>query len=455
MSKRTRIIIMGIAALQVIIALGVVALPSVVEAMPSRYQFAIQERVPGSASLFEAVAGPTPSNLPAPAANGEAAVALPNISFATPEATALPSPTPTPTKAPVEAAIEESTPQPTVPPTETPTPEPTATLAPLPVSARIEGLVNIPQGFNNCGPANMTVVLNFYGLDTTQNEVAAYLKPNAEDRNVSPWQLSDYVNEQTSMRSTAHSGGTLELLKRLIAAGFPVVVEKGYDPTAAEGWYGHYLTVFGYDDEAQIFNAMDTYLGPFNPTGAVERYESMAELWQHFNYTFFVIYPPGRESELQAILGEDMLDAQQMWQNAALKAQEEIAADPENAFAWFNLGTSMTRLGELSGTQSYYQQGAEAFDTARTIGLPYRMLWYQFRPYIAYMKTGRYQDMIDLADATLTTPGGSNVEETYLYRGHANSFLGNISAAISDMERALELNPNFYPAQIALDSLRG
>ena len=63
--------------------------------------------------------------------------------------------------------------------------------------------------------------------------------------------------------------------------------------------------------------------------------------------------------------------------------------------------------------------------------------------------------MISLADATLETAGGRNVEETYYYRGHANTFLGNITQAISDMERALELNPNFYPAQIALDSLRG
>jgi len=430
--------------------------------MPSRYQLAIQERVPVSASLFEAVAGPTPANLPPPAAAAdEVVVDLPNITFVEPESapTDVP-PLPTATRVPAEAeneaaAVVEKTPEPTVAPTATPTPAPTATLAPLPASVRISGLANVPQGFNNCGPANMTIMLNYYGLEATQAEAASYLKPNPEDRNVSPWQLSDYVNEQTILSSTAHSGGDLALLKRLLAAGFPVVVEKGYDPTAAEGWYGHYLTVFGYDEEARLFNAMDTYLGPFNDNGAVESYESMAELWQHFNYTFFVIYPPGRESEVQAILGAGMLEPLQMWQNAALKAQQEIEADPEDAFAWFNLGTNMTRLGELTGNQDYYQQGAEAFDTARTIGLPYRMLWYQHRPYIAYMKTGRYQDMVDLANATLETAGGRNVEETYLYRGHANSFLGNISAAIDDMERALELNSNFYPAQIALDSLRG
>jgi hypothetical protein len=59
------------------------------------------------------------------------------------------------------------------------------------------------------------------------------------------------------------------------------------------------------------------------------------------------------------------------------------------------------------------------------LGLPPRILWYQFRPYIAYMRVGRYQDMLDLAEVTLSTQGGRNVEETYLYKGHALTFLGD------------------------------
>ena len=94
---------------------------------------------------------------------------------------------------------------------------------PLPTSARLDGLQNIPQEFNNCGPANMTIVLNFYGNAITQGEAASYLKPNPEDRNVSPWQLRDYVNEFTGMGSSAHSGGDMMLIKRIIAAGYPVI----------------------------------------------------------------------------------------------------------------------------------------------------------------------------------------------------------------------------------------
>ena len=129
---------------------------------------------------------------------------------------------------PVEIVSAKERAVPTTAPTSTPSP--TATPFPLPSQARIEGFEIVAQGFNNCGPANLTINLNFYGDATTQNEAAAFLKPNREDRNVSSWQLSDYVNEHTALRSTVHSGGDLELVKKFIAAGIPIVIEKGYEP---------------------------------------------------------------------------------------------------------------------------------------------------------------------------------------------------------------------------------
>ena len=99
--------------------------------------------------------------------------------------------------------------------------------------------------------------------------------------------------------------------------------------------------------------------------------------------------------------------------------------------------------------------GAAAFDQALIIGLPPRILWYQYRPYIAYMRTDRYQEMIDLADVILSTQGGRNVEETYLYKGHALVFLGDGNRAVEAYQQALRLNKNFYPAQWALDSVIG
>lgn len=452
MSKRVKFAILVIALVQFGLIFALLALPPLVRALPGEYRVRLAQ-VPLGERLLDIGVTPLPTALPVPAgAAAKPQVTIPAAAAiaagATKEATAVPT---KPAKDnPAEPVTAVSTPSPTAAPPPTATP----TAVPLPGKVRLEGMKIIPQGFNNCGPANLTINLNFYGDTTTQVEAAAFLKPNREDRNVSPWQMVDYVNEETGMRAFFGSGGDMELLKRLVAAGYPVVVEKGYElPT--QGWLGHYLTIFGYDDATGETVSMDTNLGPWDGSGRYDKYEELEYYWGQFNYNFFLVYPPEKEEEVYAILGPEMTDSPTMWQNAAATAQAEIEADPENAFAWFNLGTSLTRLGEMTGEAEFYQNGAAAFDQAFILGLPPRILWYQYRPYIAYMKVGRYQDMLDLASAILESQGGRNVEETYLYQGHALVLQGDGPGAVIAYQQALRLNENFYPAQIALNSITG
>ncbi len=460
MSKRTKRIILALALLQILAIIIIFALPKVVMAIPGRYRVALAERSPVISQVTEDLINqiaPVATALPAPKIeSSRPQITIPIVSSSTPE--------------PIEATattISESeddnedevivTPQPeeTLIPTATPVPTVVNTPTPVPDQVLLTGIPRIQQSFNNCGPANLTQVLNWYGDETTQAQAASYLKPNAEDRNVSPWQLSDYVNNFTELRSTVHSGGNMEMLKRFVAAGFPVVIEKGYEPNTSNssGWFGHYLTVFGYDEQERIFHSMDSYLKVDETIGRLDSYEDIERYWQHFNYNFYVVYEPDRESEVFEILGQEMLQPLTMWEESAKRAQEEVEENPDNAFAWFNLGTSLTRLGELTGATEFYENGAAAFDQARSIGLPPRMLWYEFRPYLAYMKVGRFDDMIEISDTILATQGGQNVEETFLYRGHALLFQGDVAGAVAAYERALELNENFYPAEIALQAL--
>ncbi|MEM7803210.1 MAG: C39 family peptidase, partial [Chloroflexota bacterium] len=401
----------------------------------------------------------------------------------TPTATATATSSPTPTAEvveetatqsalPVNTATSTLTPTP-IPPTSTPIPSPTPTA--IPPLLQLQGLQAEAQKFNNCGPTNLAIVLNFYGDPTTQLEAGAYLKPNHYDRNVSPWQISDYVNEFTELKSITRANGDQELLKRLVAAGYPVVIEKGYDPDRANarGWYGHYLTIFGYDDAKEEYNTIDTFLGPFtesdvrNPNitgvgyttadgytladGRIYTYEYIEYYWQQFNYTYYVVYPPEKEGELFGLIGPEANDNIAMWWGALMRAQEDIEEDEENAFAWFNLGTAFTQLGRLTEDQAQFESGALAFDKALSIGLPSRMLWYQHQVFFAYMQIGRFDDMITLADNTLIDAGGRTIEEVYLYKGHAQSYLGEYRSAANSYEKALELNENFYPAQFGLD----
>ncbi len=466
MKKRIRYIILTIVTLQLIFIVGLLALPSAVQAIPGRYRVALAERSQMLSGITEGVidaVAPVATALPAPSQGSQGnqvdiadLIAEDSPTIEATRANILPTIQPLATQeVRLDEAEENGTPEPTMVPTTTPTPAPTPTLAPLPVRHQLNGLGIIKQTFNNCGPANLTQTLNYLGNDITQTDVAAYLKPNPEDRNVSPWQIADYVNEQTpGYGAIARSGGTLEMVKRFVAAGYPVVIEKGYQ-LPESGWWGHYLTVFGYDDEKQELLTQDSYLGPWDGSGRPAPYNEIEKFWQQFNYTFYVVYQSQQQDEVAAILGTEMFDDFAMWKNAASRAEAEAKSNPDDAIAWFNLGTALTRMGGLTGETRYYQGGAQAFDQAREIGLPPRMLWYQFQPYLAYMKLQRYQDIIDLADATLETQGGRNVEETFWYKGHALAFLGDIAGAREAYTEALLVNENFYPAQWSLDALNG
>ncbi len=328
---------------------------------------------------------------------------------------------------------------------------PSPTLGRLPPYGRVANLPIIPQKFNNCGPTNLTVVLNHYGVAVNQLDVAALIRPNYEDRNVSPAELVSYVNDHTELSAAAYVGGDVDTLRVLLAAGFPVIIEKGLLPDAATGWMGHYLTVFAYDDITRHFSVRDTYLGPWQGEG-LAGYDATARDWAHFNGTFVVVYPPERAGDVAQALGPAFADAAAMWARAAERARTAARQQPDDPFAWFNLGASLTALAGL-GDAALNDGAAAAFDEARRLGLPARMLWYQFAPYEAYLATGRHADVLALAEATLGNQGGQNVEETYYYQGLALRAAGDEEGARAALARAAELNPDSAIGQAARDGM--
>ena len=401
------------------------------------------------APLVALVTTPLPTALPAPTGAPAAAelallAAIPAVATATvaasPPPTAAPQPTP-------DAA--STVPTPTLAPAAAPVP----TLRPLPPYGRVAGLPIIPQKFNNCGPTNLTLVLNQYGVAVNQLDVAAVIRPNYEDRNVSPDELVRYVNDNTELAAAAYVGGDVDTLRALLAAGFPVIIETGLVPDAATGWMGHYLTVFAYDDVTRHFSVRDTYLGPWQGEG-LAGYDATARDWAHFNGTFVVVYPPERAAGVTRALGPALADGGAMWARAAERARAAVGQQPNDPFAWFNLGTSLTALA-AQGDAALYDAAAAAFDEARRLGLPARMLWYQFAPYEAYLAVGRHADVLALSEATLGSQGGQNVEETYYYRGLALRAAGDEAGARTVLARAVGLNPDSPVGRAAREMLEG
>lgn len=316
-----------------------------------------------------------------------------------------------------------------------------------PPSYRLSGITHIYQDWNNCGPATLTMGLSYFGYPVTDQHVAAnWLKPNYEDKNVSPWQMVEYVNTQLdgSIRALLRQGGTLDMLKLLISNDFAVLTEEGYDPPGRGlGWMGHYLLMAGYDDARQVFITQDSYDGP----NLEYTYEHVDEFWRHFNHVYIVLYTPDREDELMALLGSDA-DEMQNWANALERARTDTIADQSDAFNWFNMGTNFVGLG-------MYQEAATAYDQARNIGLPWRMNWYQFGMFETYLNVGRFNDVITLAQANLNDGGGQYVEETFYYGGLAREAMGETARAIENLDQAVFFNPNFTPALDARAELQG
>jgi tetratricopeptide (TPR) repeat protein len=365
------------------------------------------------------------------------------------------------------------TPKATLTPTRGPTLTPTFTPTPLPASVKLAGFRYEDQKnrWNYCGPANLSMALNFWGWDGNRDEVARAIKPGVQDPkldfiqqgksdvNVMPYELVDFVNDNTEFRALSRLGGNVEIIKSMLAAGFPVIVEKGYyekDYTGKVAWLGHYQFVTGYDDSRKELIVQDTWND--GPNFRIPYDEFMAsEAWLSFDNLFIVVYPPDREGEVLATLGS-YADANWAARHALSVAEENIRtmSGINLYFAWFAKGSSHVALQEYVDAANAYDQ---AFTVYNSIGKddkqrPYRMMWYQTGPYWAYFYAARYQDVVTLANLTLTeTISKPTLEESIYWRGRAKYMIGNTQDAVDDFRETLRLHPNWPPAIQALQDL--
>jgi hypothetical protein len=329
------------------------------------------------------------------------------------------------------------------PPASGPSPSPSPTWPSLPASARLPSPTWDKQDWNNCGPATLALALRMFGWEGDQFDISDLLKPDRGDKNVNVEELVYYVRTRAGwLNADFRVGGTLETLKRFLAAGYPVIVEKGLllaQDEAGGGWSGHYLLLTGYDDGQHVFVTQDSYKG----ADQLVAYADLDELWQTFNRVFLYLYRPEDRAEIEMLLGPDA-EVDRNRGRALEAAQAEIEIEPENPYAWFNLGTNLVYFER-------YGEAADAFDTALAIGLPWRFTRYQFGPYIAYFNQGRFDDVIELADATLFRT--YKAEESLLWRGWARYRLGDVLGAIEDFRAALGVNPTYPDALYALEFL--
>ena len=352
----------------------------------------------------------------------------------------------TPTPPGTAGAAAETTPAPTATPLPVESPTPTLTPTPLPDKVELTPPAYEKQDANNCGPTTLSLYLKYYGWEGDQFVISKELKPFTDDKNVNIDELMYFAHNRVGWLNTEFRvGGTLDQLRSFLAAGIPVAIEEtsmldqSYWPND-DRWAGHYLLITGYDDTAKVFITQDTYYGPNKRVP----YAKLDANWQSFNRVFFLIYTPDQAPMVQAMLGSDW-DVDVNRQKALDTALAETKADPQNAFAWFNVGSNLVYFER-------YGEAAQAYDTARNLGLPQRMLRYQFGPFISYFHIRRDEDLLALTDYALKRTPTS--EEAMLWRGWALYRLGKRDEAVQMFQDALGHHPNYGDAIYAIDFMR-
>ncbi len=358
------------------------------------------------------------------------------------------------TPLPTFTATAEPTVTATLPP-EAPTPTTAPSPTPLPGRVELLGVKYVDQHgvFNYCAPANLAMELNYWGWEGTREDIGTFVKPHPQDKNVMPYELADYVRQNTQLGVIVRNGGTPELLKQLLAAGYPVLVEKGAimrDLTGVDSWMGHYQVITGYDDATQEWVIQDS----FYHADYRETYEKFMTGWRSFNYVFIVVYPFAEEGRLMDLLG-DYADEQKANEMAAQLAADEIyrTQGADLFFAWFNRGSSLVLLQDYYGAAGAYDQAYQVYASLEAKARPYRITFYQTGPYFAYYWSGRYQDVINLTTQTIGSTPEPYLEENFLWRARALLALGDREGAVRDLRESLEAHPNFDPSVAELQAL--
>ncbi|HLG74117.1 MAG TPA: C39 family peptidase [Chloroflexota bacterium] len=193
--------------------------------------------------------------------------------------------------APHMPQTESASPQPAPPPASPPPPDGPAA---RPSKLLIGPLSFISQTLNNCGPASVAEVLGFWGIQKTQGEVQSVLRGDGNPYGMTPAGVPSYM-ASLGLDVLLGTGGNEDVIKQLLWAGFPVIVNQ----IVSDGDLDfHYRPIQGYDDERGTFIASDPLIGPMYTID----YAQFDRVWGYTGRRFIVIYPPDKADQLNAAL---------------------------------------------------------------------------------------------------------------------------------------------------------
>ncbi|OGK42415.1 hypothetical protein A2954_01055 [Candidatus Roizmanbacteria bacterium RIFCSPLOWO2_01_FULL_37_12] len=318
-------------------------------------------------------------------------------------------------------------------------PTPPVELVNPPQSKILENGYHVFQTFNNCGPAALSMALSYYGISVSQqllgDELRPYQNPQGDndDKSVTLEELGEKAKD-FGLIPYHRPNGNIELIKKFITYDFPVVTRT---LTKIDEDIGHYRIVKGYNDETKQIIQDDS----LQNKNLWFSYENFSQLWKRFNYEYLVLIPGDKQEIAEAILGED-LDVKIAWQKALQQAQGKLAENEDDIYTRFNLSVALYEVGD-------YQRSVEEFEKVEN-QLPFRTLWYQIEPILAYYELGNYDRVFQITDRVLNK-GNLAFSELYIIRGDILLKQSNSDLARQEYEKGLYYNQNLKVAKEKLN----
>ena len=286
------------------------------------------------------------------------------------------------------------------------------------------------QTFNNCGPATLAMVLNYYGVRTNQKELGELIRPFQNPQGINDDKSTSmeefvYWSEQNGLKAIHRPNGTIELLKSLVSNDFPVITRTWLNNDED---IGHFRVIRGFNESDQTLLQDDSYQNK-NLTYSYSEFNS---LWQPFNYEFVIIYPENKSPLIEAILGENY-HKDSAWQAALVRSEKEAP----------NINTQFNRVRSLYYLDKY-EDAVKEFEKIKT-KLPSRMLWYQYEPIMAYAKLGNKEKVITLSDQIINH-NNLAFSELYILRGDVYRMHGQMNESMAEYKKAILYNKNLPDA---------
>lgn len=216
----------------------------------------------------------------------------------------------------------------------------------------------------------------------------------------------------------------------------PVIVRTWTHPNED---IGHYRVIKGYDDSSGIFIQDDS----LQNKNLQYTYADFNEIWKKFNYEYLVLVPKEKRGLAEQIPGKNT-DEKTAWQNAVKNSQNELVNNPNDIYARFNLSVAYYNIGNYVGSTREFERVEDL--------LPFRTLWYQIEPILAYYELRNYDRVFQITDRVLNNYNRA-FSEPYIIRGQIYLKQGDKEAARNEFEKAVLYNSNLKETKDPLSSI--